>query len=64
VRRSASIARFRAVATSHARGLSGQPSRGQRSSAVSNASCTASSATWKSPTARITVASTRANSSR
>ena len=29
-----SIARFRAVVTSHARGLSGVPSRGQRSAAA------------------------------
>jgi hypothetical protein len=64
VRRRASMARLRAVATSHARGLSGQPSSGQRVSAAVNASCTASSATWKSPIERMTVARTRPNSSR
>ena len=33
-----SIARLRAVVTSHARGLAGGPSRGQRSAAIANAS--------------------------
>jgi len=63
-RRKTSMALWRAVDTSQARGLPGQPSRGQRSSAAANASGTASSATWKSPISRMTVASTRPNSSR
>ena len=37
-RRMRSIARLRAVVTSHARGLAGVPSRGQRSAAIANAS--------------------------
>ena len=37
-RRMRSIARFRAVVTSQARGLSGDPSRGHRSAAIANAS--------------------------
>ena len=37
-RRIRSIARFRAVVTSQARGLPGVPSRGQRSAAIANAS--------------------------
>jgi hypothetical protein len=37
-RRTRSIARFRAVVTNHARGLSGNPSVGQRSAAMANAS--------------------------
>ena len=37
-RRMRSIARLRAVVTSHARGLAGVPSRGQRSAAAANAS--------------------------
>ena len=48
-RRMRSIARLRAVVTSHARGLAGAPSRGQRSAAAVNASCAASSARSKSP---------------
>jgi len=38
LRRMRSIARLRAVAISHALGLAGVPSRGQRSAAVANAS--------------------------
>ena len=37
-RRMRSIARLRAVVMSHARGLAGVPSRGQRSAATANAS--------------------------
>ena len=37
-RRMRSIARFRAVVTSHARGFAGVPSRGHRSAAAANAS--------------------------
>ena len=37
-RRMRSIARLRAVVTSHARGLAGVPSRGHRSAAAANAS--------------------------
>jgi hypothetical protein len=48
-RRSRSIARLRAVVTSQPPGLSGVPSRGQRSAAMANASWTASSARSKSP---------------
>src|SRR4051794_26239082 len=59
-----SIARRRAVTESQAPGLSGTPSRGQVATAAANASWTASSASWKSPTCRISVASTAARSSR
>ena len=38
LRRIRSMARLRAVVTSQARGLSGVPSRGQRSAAIANAS--------------------------
>ena len=48
-RRSRSIARFRAVVTSHAAGLAGMPSAGQRRAATANASATDSSASSKSP---------------
>ena len=59
-----SIARLRAVVTSHARGLPGVPSRGQRSAAIANASCAASSARSKSPRKPIRAARTRPHSSR
>ena len=58
------MARLRAVVTSHARGLSGVPSRGQRSAAIANASWAASSASSKSPRKPIRVARTRPHSSR
>ena len=48
----ASIARFFAVAMSHAPGLSGMPVSGQRSSAVTRASCARSSARPTSRTMR------------
>ncbi len=48
-RRKRSIALFRATRVIQAPGLSGIPSRGQRSSATTNASWTASSAASKSP---------------
>src|SRR5438876_4165144 len=57
-RRTRSIALLRPTLTSQARGLEGGPS-GQRASAMANASCRASSARSKSPTRRISVASTR-----
>ena len=50
-RRSSSIARFFAVAMSHAPGFSGMPIMGHRSIAVTSASCARSSA---SPTSRTT----------
>ena len=50
--------------SSQARGLSGTPSRGQRSAAIANASCAASSARSKSPRKPIRVARTRPHSSR
>ena len=59
-----SIARFRAVVTSHARGLAGGPSRGQRFAAIANASWAASSARSKSPRKPISAATTRPHSSR
>ena len=52
------------VVTSHARGLSGTPSRGQRSAAIANASCAASSARSKSPRKPISAARTRPHCSR
>jgi hypothetical protein len=58
------MALWRAVETSQERGLRGQSSDPQWTSAVAKASCATSSATWKSPTRRRTVASTRPNSSR
>ena len=64
LRRRRSIARRRAAVVIHAPGLAGTPSRRQTVTAASNASCTASSASWKSPTCRISVASTIARSSR
>src|SRR5256885_2068079 len=63
-RRMRSIARLRAVVTSHAPGLRGLPSRGQRSAATANASCAASSARSKSPRKPMRVARTRPHSSR
>ena len=63
-RRMRSTARFRAVVTSHARGLTGVPSRGQRAAAIANASCAASSARSKSPRRPIRLARTRPHSSR
>src|SRR5256886_3086958 len=63
-RRMWSIARLRAVVTSHAPGLRGVPSRGQRSAATANASCAASSARSKSPRKPMRVARTRPHSSR
>ena len=59
-----SIARFRAAVTIHAPGLIGMPSRGQRSSAVAKASCTASSASSKSPRTRMRIETARLHSSR
>jgi len=53
-----SVARLRAVVISHARGLRGVPSRGQRWAAMANASCAASSATSKSPRKLISAART------
>ena len=63
-RRRRSIARRRAAVVIHAPGLAGSPSRRHAVTAASNASCTASSASWKSPACRIRVASTIARSSR
>ncbi len=63
-RRMESVARFRAVVISQARGLLGTPSRGQRWAATANASCAASSARSKSPRKPIRVARTRPHSSR
>ncbi len=63
-RRTRSIALLRATLTSHARGLKGGFSAGQRSSAAAKASCRTSSARSKSPTRRISVASARPASSR
>ena len=48
-RRSRSMARWRAVVTSQAPGLSGIPAPGQRCAATANASAVASSARSKSP---------------
>src|SRR5438270_13591695 len=59
-----STARLRAVVISQAVGLAGIPSRGQRSAAVANASCAASSASSMSPRKPISDASTRPHSSR
>src|ERR1700704_4206141 len=58
------MARLRAVVVIQAPGLSGTPSRGQRSSATTNASWTASSARSKSPRTRMSVATARPDSSR
>ena len=61
-RRIASMALKRPVETSHARGLPGTPSCGQRSSAAAKASCSASSARSKSPSRRMSVARIRRDS--
>ena len=58
-RRSRSIARRRATATSHADGFVGAPERGHCSSATAKASCRLSSARSKSPSRRIRVARAR-----
>src|ERR1700730_2932351 len=58
-RRNLSMALWRAVPISQATGLSGMPAAGHCSSATSNASCSASSATSKSPSTRISVARIR-----
>ncbi|MDP4503400.1 hypothetical protein Q9G87_15615 [Nonomuraea sp. G32] len=63
-RRMRSVARFRAVVISQARGLPGMPSRDHRSAAIAKASCAASSARSKSPRKPIRVASTRPHRSR
>ena len=63
-RRMRSIARLRAVVTIQAPGVRGMPSRGQRSSAVVNASCTASSASSRSPRTRVRIATALLHSSR
>ena len=63
-RRMPSMALKRPADTSQARGLAGTPSRGHCSSAARNASCSASSARSKSPSRRISVASTARDSER
>ena len=63
-RRMRSIARLRAVVTIHAPGVRGMPSPGHRSSAVVNASCTASSASSRSPRTRVRIATAWLHSSR
>src|SRR4029450_10095227 len=63
-RRIRSTARRRAVVVSQAPGLSGVPSRVQRSAATANASWVASSARSKSPKSPTRVARTRPHSSR
>src|SRR5262249_43782805 len=63
-RRTRSIALLRATWVIQAPGLAGTPSRGQRSSAATNASWTASSAASKSRRTRISVATARADSCR
>jgi hypothetical protein len=47
------MARLRAVVVSHAAGLLGMPSIGQRTSAEAKASCVASSARVHSPVSRM-----------
>src|SRR5678815_2294307 len=59
-----SIALKRPAETSHGTGLAGIPSRGHCSTAARNASCIASSARSKSPSRRISVASTLRESRR
>ena len=54
---------LRATRVIQAPGFAGTPSAGQRSSATTNASCTASSAASKSPRTRIRVATARPDSS-
>src|SRR5687768_6829111 len=63
-RRMRSMARLRAVVTTQAPGVCGSPSRGQRSRAVANASCTASSASSRSPRTRVRMPTARPHSSR
>src|SRR5712671_3271338 len=63
-RRRRSIALWRAVETSQARGLPGTPSRGHFSTATAKASCSTSSARSKSRRSRIRVARARGRSSR
>src|SRR5436190_1505842 len=63
-RRMPSIALKRPAETSHGTGLAGTPSRGHCSTAALNASCIASSARSKSPSRRISVASTLRESRR
>ena len=63
-RRIRSMALRVAVVVSHAPGLGGMPSRGQRSVAVMNASAAASSAVSRFPNRFASVATTRAHSSR
>ena len=63
-RRRRSRARLRATTVSQARGSSGTPSRGHRSSAATAASCTASSARSRLPSARVREARTRPPSTR
>ena len=58
-RRIASMALKRPVETSHARGFAGSPSFGHCSNAALKASCSASSATSKSPRRRIRLARIR-----
>src|SRR5215208_5871544 len=58
------MALLRAVSVIQPPGLAGTPSRGQRATALANASCTASSARSKSPTARIRAATARPDSRR
>src|SRR6266487_3505897 len=59
-----SIARLRAAVMIQAPGFRGLPSRGQRSSAVANASWTASSASSRSPMARVRMPTAFPHSSR
>ena len=63
-RRKRSMARRRATVVSQAPGLRGMPSISQRSSASTSASCSASSASVKSPHRLISAARTRPCSSR
>src|SRR4051794_19450116 len=58
------MARFRAVVMIHPAGLGGSPPAGHRSSAVVNASCTASSALSRSPRTRGRTATARPYSAR
>src|SRR5215470_18098264 len=63
-RRIRSMALWRAVETSHAAGLAGLPVAGHCSTATAYASCSASSATSKSPSRRMRVARMRPWSAR
>jgi hypothetical protein len=58
------MARLRAATVIHAPGLSGAPSAFQRTSAIANASWTASSARSRSPSARASEATARPDSRR